>query len=106
MVFTSIFAFALIWLIVMLCLVGVALIASIGPQHLSTTQIINEWAGPVNFWTVAINLVWLIPTLIIEPRYFKSIEYSVKAETGDSMPEIYSKRGIVTITRRHVRSGQ
>ncbi|MFA5364408.1 MAG: PH domain-containing protein [Candidatus Bathyarchaeia archaeon] len=102
MLFTSIFVFALIWLIVMLCLVGAALIASTGPQHLSATQIINDWAGPVNFWTVAINLVWLIPTLIIEPRYFKSIEYSVKAETGDSMPEIYSTRGIVTITRRHV----
>jgi hypothetical protein len=26
----------------------------------------------------------------------------VKAETGDCMPEIYSKRGILTITRRHV----
>jgi hypothetical protein len=26
----------------------------------------------------------------------------VKAESGDTMPEIYSKRGIVTITRKHL----
>jgi len=47
-------------------------------------------------------LVWLLPAVIVIPPYFKSIEYSVKAETGDTMPEIYSKRGIITITRRHV----
>jgi len=57
---------------------------------------------PVNLWTVIINLVWLVPALVAIPPYFKRIEYSVKAETGDSMPEIYSKRGILTITRRHV----
>jgi uncharacterized membrane protein YdbT with pleckstrin-like domain len=26
----------------------------------------------------------------------------VKADTGDTMPEIYSRRGVFTITRRHV----
>jgi uncharacterized membrane protein YdbT with pleckstrin-like domain len=57
---------------------------------------------PVNLWTVAVDLVWLLPAVIVIPPYFKSIEYSVKAETGDTMPEIYSKRGIVTITMRHV----
>jgi uncharacterized membrane protein YdbT with pleckstrin-like domain len=34
--------------------------------------------------------------------YVKTIEYSVIGWTGDSMPEIYTKRGIITITKRHV----
>jgi len=34
--------------------------------------------------------------------YINSMEYSVKAESGETMPEIYVKKGIVTITRKHV----
>lgn len=63
---------------------------------------LNYWIGPVNFWTIIPNLIWLIPSLIIYPFYTKRIEYSVKAESGGTMPEIYSKRGIVTITRKHI----
>ncbi|NIV45109.1 PH domain-containing protein [Candidatus Bathyarchaeota archaeon] len=48
------------------------------------------------------NLIWLIPPLIYIPFYFRSIEYSVKAETGETMPEVYVKKGVLTITRKHV----
>jgi membrane protein YdbS with pleckstrin-like domain len=64
--------------------------------------LINSWIVPVNLWIILPNLLWLIPALIVVPKYFRSIEYSVKAESGDTMPEIYSKRGIVTITRKHI----
>jgi uncharacterized membrane protein YdbT with pleckstrin-like domain len=37
-----------------------------------------------------------------ETIYVKRIEYSVLGWNGDSMPEIYTKRGIITITKRHV----
>jgi membrane protein YdbS with pleckstrin-like domain len=68
----------------------------------SATQHIATWIVPVSFWTTVANLFWLIPFLIYIPYEYKSIEYSVKAETGETMPEIYVKRGVVTITRKHV----
>jgi uncharacterized membrane protein YdbT with pleckstrin-like domain len=48
------------------------------------------------------NLVWLIPAEILTPIYINSIEYSVLSESGETMPEIYVKKGILTITRKHV----
>ena len=94
--------FMLIWLIVVPTFVFVAFMTALDPANPSATQIINDYFVPVNLWTVIVNLAWLVPALLAIPPYVKSIEYSVKAETGDTMPEIYSKRGILTITRRHV----
>jgi len=93
-----------IWLIVVICFVGGSFIgAAVEPEDIpSATQHINTWIVPVNFWTIVANLVWLIPLLIYIPIYFKSLEYSVKAETGETMPEIYVKQGVVTVTRKHV----
>jgi len=93
-----------IWLIVVICFVGGSFIgATVEPEEVpSATQHISTWIFPVSFWTTVVNLVWLIPLLIYIPVYFKSIEYSVKAETGETMPEIYVKQGVVTITRKHV----
>ena len=68
----------------------------------SAKLLINTWMGPLNYWMMVLNLIWLIPALIIQPFYVNSIEYSVKAESGETMPEIYVKRGIVTVTRKHV----
>lgn len=65
-------------------------------------RVISSWFVPVNFWIIFPNLLWFIPAIIIVPFYFRSIEYSVKAESGNTMPEIYSRRGIVTITRKHI----
>jgi membrane protein YdbS with pleckstrin-like domain len=102
LLFQSVVIFILIWLMVILSFVGIAFMIAMDPANPSATQIINDYVVPVNLWTVIVNLVWLVPALVAIPPYVKSIEYSVKAETGDCMPEIYSKRGIFTITRRHV----
>jgi membrane protein YdbS with pleckstrin-like domain len=93
-----------IWLFVIICFVGGSFIgAAVEPEEIpSATQHIATWIVPVSFWTIVANLVWLIPLLIFIPFEFKSIEYSVKAETGETMPEIYVKRGVVTVTRKHV----
>jgi membrane protein YdbS with pleckstrin-like domain len=92
------------WLIVVLGFIGVSFIgAAVEPESVpSAIQQIKTWIIPVNFWTIVINLIWLTPLLIYIPFEFRSIEYSVKAETGETMPEIYVKRGVVTITRKHV----
>jgi len=103
LLFQSVFAFILIMLTVVLSFVGFCFLLATDPvNYPSATQLISDWLLPVSLWTAIINLVWLIPTLIAIPPYFSSIEYSVKAESGDTMPEIYSKRGIVTITRKHL----
>jgi len=98
----GVLAFIIIWLLSVLTFVGVAFMAGADPVNPSATQILSDYFVTVNLWIIMINLVWLVPILVLAPRYFKSIEYSVKAETGDTMPEIYSKEGIVTITCRHV----
>ncbi len=98
----NVLSFLLVWVVVILSFIAVAYMIGADPASPSATQIINDYMLPVNVWTVIINLFWFVPALVLTPSYFKSIEYSVKAETGDTMPEIYSKRGILTITRRHV----
>jgi membrane protein YdbS with pleckstrin-like domain len=98
----SVVIFILTWLSVVASFISTAYMAALDPASPSAMQIINDYWVPVNLWTVIINLFWLVPALVLTPPYVKSIEYSVKAESGDTMPEIYSKRGIFTITRRHV----
>lgn len=102
LLFQSVFAFLMFWLIVVLSFLGVSFLQATDPSNPSATQLINTWIVPVSLWTMVINLVWLVPALIAIPLYFRSIEYSVKAESGETMPEIYSKRGIITLTRKHV----
>jgi membrane protein YdbS with pleckstrin-like domain len=87
---------------VILCFLFVAAMNALDPAGATAAQTINDYFVQVNLWTLISDLVWFVPTLILIPRYYKSIEYSVKAESGDTMPEIYSKRGILTVTRRHV----
>ena len=96
--------YALIWLFTILCFVGFSpLIAGEDPSiYTSAAQIIDTFLVPVNLWTLAINLIWFVPALVALPPYVRSIEYSVKSESGDTMPEIYSRKGIITITRKHV----
>jgi membrane protein YdbS with pleckstrin-like domain len=60
------------------------------------------WAPILNRIMITINMIWLIPALLLTPIYVRSIEYSVISESGESMPEIYVKKGIITITRKHV----
>ncbi|MGY5874286.1 MAG: PH domain-containing protein [Candidatus Thorarchaeota archaeon] len=56
----------------------------------------------VNFWYWTIAIIILIPWLIVANVYINSIEYSVVGETGKAMPEVYSKRGILDVTERHI----
>jgi len=103
MLLESIFTYAMIWLLVILSFMGFCFLLATDPaKYPSVTQLIIDYFMPVSLWTAVINLTWLVPVLVAIPPYFKSIEYSVKAESGNTMPEIYSKRGIVTITRKHL----
>ena len=97
-------AAVIIWLIIVLGFIGVSFLgAVVEPESIpNALQYINTWIGPVSFWAIVLNMIWLIPILIYTPLYFRSIEFSVKAETGETMPEVYVKHGVLTITRKHV----
>lgn len=98
----NILAFLLVWASVLLCFIAAAYIAQADAASLSAAQIINDYFWTVNLWTIGLNFIWLVPALALTPVYFNSLEYSVKAESGSSMPEVYSKQGIITVTRRHI----
>jgi len=63
---------------------------------------VETWWMPVNFWLGVINAIWVVPGLILVSIYINSIEYSVISESGESMPEVYVAKGIITRTRKHV----
>lgn len=98
----NVLAFFIIWLSVVICFIVGAYIAQFDAGSPTAAQIMSDYFVTVNLWTIIGNLIWLVPVLALTPAYFNSIEYSVKADSGSSMPEIYQKEGIITITRRHV----
>ena len=65
-------------------------------------QIFDVWWTILSLWFIIITLIFLIPYLIIVPFYLKSIEYSVITEEGTTSSEIFVKKGIINITRKHV----
>jgi membrane protein YdbS with pleckstrin-like domain len=89
------------WAVVLLSWMGLAYIISID-EGWSYTAYMNALFWPVNFWMWVLNAIWLIPSVIVVPYYIKSIEYSVIGESGEAMPEIYVKKGIINVTRKHV----
>ncbi|MFW9793038.1 MAG: PH domain-containing protein [Candidatus Thorarchaeota archaeon] len=101
--FLGIFSVVMLWITVVGCLLLVVWLVGLvsgDPFYLSST--IDFVWGPLNFWYWLIAGSFLIPYLIVYPIYIRSFEYSVIAESGKTMPEIYVKKGIINITRKHV----
>ncbi|NHI83971.1 MAG: hypothetical protein EAX81_06690 [Candidatus Thorarchaeota archaeon] len=66
-------------------------------------QYAADWLWPVTFWWWVIFLIiWIIPGAILVPIYFRSFSYSVLSKKGDAMPEIFTRKGIIDVTERHV----
>ncbi len=97
--FLGIFSAIMLWLIVIgttFLVFGLIELLS-GP----TGYLAAIWV-PLNFWFWVITLSVLIPYLIVYPIYIRSFEYSVVAKSGQTMPEVYVKKGLINITRKHV----
>ncbi|MBN2229368.1 MAG: PH domain-containing protein [Candidatus Thorarchaeota archaeon] len=56
----------------------------------------------LSFWYALSLVVWWLPAMIGIPLYIRSIEYSVISKSGMVMPEIYVKKGLINVTRKHV----
>ena len=98
-VFTAIMVWVLVVGILLFTTWLVGIISGTTASLIATFDLI--W-GPINFWYWVVALSVLIPYLIIYPIYIRSFEYSVIAKSGKTMPEIYVKKGIINITRKHV----
>ena len=60
----------------------------------------NAYWGIINLWFWGIALSIFIPYVLIIPIYINSYEYSVMAQSGDPMPEITKRSGIINITEK------
>jgi membrane protein YdbS with pleckstrin-like domain len=101
--FLGIFGALGLWVTIVVVLYGVlwlVVIVSGNPLYLTST--FNFIWIPFNFWYWLIVSIFLIPYLIIYPIYIRSFEYSVVGKSGETMPEIYVKKGLINITRKHV----
>ncbi|MHA1907842.1 MAG: PH domain-containing protein [Candidatus Thorarchaeota archaeon] len=63
---------------------------------------IGTWFPLGNLILVVVLSIIFLPMLIIYPIYIRTFEYSVISKSGDTMPEIYVQKGIVTRTKKHV----
>ena len=93
-------AFSL-WVVTLASFLGVTYLISLDGS-VDYTVVVNQWFNAVNFWAIVANLIWLIPTIIGIRIYINSIEYSVISESGEASPEIYVRKGIINITKKHV----
>ena len=99
--FIGIFTAAILWIVIfgsfafVLWLAGYITGSGPGP-------VFEYWWLTLNLWYFVLTAIWLIPGLIIIPIYLRSIEYSVITEEGTTASEIFVKKGIINITRKHV----
>jgi len=97
-------AFAVVtWALVLFSLWGIAWLIGFFEGWTAYERLaILEWLPTISLWTWIFHIVWLVPALAGIVVYVRSIEYAVISESGTAMPEIYVKKGIVNITRKHV----
>ena len=100
------FAWFIMWL---LALGGLALGAFIeamdsgGPNWVPVFgSVFYDWFPTVTFWYLVSSIFWFLPILIAIPLYIRSFEYSVISKAGTTMPEIYVKKGLINVTKKHV----
>ncbi|MHA2300118.1 MAG: hypothetical protein ACXACD_04100, partial [Candidatus Thorarchaeota archaeon] len=100
--FIVVFSAFIFWIIVVGIFYLVTSLIGFLDEGVYAQYFMDLWWEPINFWYAVISVIWLIPALIFIPIYVNSISYSVRAESGESMPEVYVRKGIIDITEKHV----
>lgn len=103
------FGAVIVWLFLWFCAIGILVLGSwIGASDTASDWvplfwvIFYDWLPAVNFWYVVSSVFWFLPILIAIPMYIRSFEYSVISKAGATMPEIYVKKGLINVTKKHV----
>ena len=97
--FEAIITTVSIWALTVGLLFGLMYIVSLGGLF-DYDYAFNAYWGIINLWFWGIALSILIPYVLIIPIYINSYEYSVMAKSGDPMPEITKRSGIINITEK------
>lgn len=97
--------FAIWWIIGMTAWTGLSYIVLVfdrGLTPLEHAQYMATWWWPINilYWGVVCFILGVV--FLGWAIYVLKIEYSILAESGGAMPEIYVKKGILTVTEKHV----
>ena len=99
-----------VWIFLWLCTIGVLVLGAwIGASDSGVSNwvpifwvIFYDWLPTVNFWYLVSSVFWFLRILIGIPLYIRAFEYSVISKAGTTMPEIYVKKGLVNVTKKHV----
>ncbi|MGD9380934.1 MAG: PH domain-containing protein [Candidatus Thorarchaeota archaeon] len=101
----SVMFFAIWWIIGMTAWTGlsyVILVFDRGLTPLQHAQYMGTWWWLVNMWYWGVACLILGVVFAAWTAYVLKIEYSILAESGRPMPEIYVKKGVLTVTEKHV----
>ncbi|MFW9793041.1 MAG: PH domain-containing protein [Candidatus Thorarchaeota archaeon] len=91
------------WAIAILMMHGIAWLIGYFDGWMSSERLeLLSLIPTISQWILIFHIIWLIPVLIGIVIYVRSIEYAVISESGTAMPEVYVKKGIINITRKHV----
>lgn len=95
-----------VWILGVLCWVGFAYIILVLDEGMSPSFFWNTyiptWWSFTYLYGALLTFIFIIPYCVMYPLYFRNIEYSVISSSGESMPEIYVKKGLLNITKKHV----
>ncbi|MFX1483083.1 MAG: PH domain-containing protein [Promethearchaeota archaeon] len=91
------------WVLTIVTMHGIAwLIGYIEGWTASERLTLIQWIPIISQWTVIFHICWLVPALIGIVVYYRSLEYSVLSESGEASAEVYVRKGVINITRKHV----
>ena len=108
--YKEVFGAICVWTFLWLCAMGVLVLGALIVATDSGVSnwvpvfwiIFYGWLPSVNFWYLVSSVFWFLPILVGIPLYIRAFEYSVISKAGTTMPEIYTKKGLVNVTKKHV----
>jgi membrane protein YdbS with pleckstrin-like domain len=100
--FIAIFTLVIMYAITASTFFGIFYLIYMFTDILQFSAWVDAMWTPVNFWFWTLALIILVPVVILIPVYLNRFEYSVRGESGKSLPEIYVKKGLIDVTEKHV----
>lgn len=91
-----------LWSMTMGIFLFAGIMNSLDPPHYPFSSYVSDWLLLVNLWYWFASLFWFVPSMIAVPFYVRTFEYSVSSTGGKAMPEIFVKKGIINVTKKHV----
>jgi membrane protein YdbS with pleckstrin-like domain len=95
----------LFWAAAILVWAGVGYMVLTDEQGFTISQ---YWSTIALWWPTANLVIWSIilvfvgPAFVLYPLYVRNIEYSVISQSGETMPEVFVKKGLLNMTKKHV----